>query len=80
MTHDPRFPIENFDEEPIEVEIADNPGALIEVRFSREEVRELCEEERATNTSLISLIHDHTLAAIRANRRQREAGQAEVAD
>ena len=80
MTHDPRFPLEDFEDEPIEVEVADNPGALIEVRFSREEVRELCEEERATDTSLIQLVHDLALAGIRANRRQREIGQAEVAD
>lgn len=80
MTHDPRFPIEDFEEEPIEVEVADNPGAVIEVRFSREEVRELCDEERATETSLIDLIHDLSLAGIRARRRQRESEQAEVAD
>ncbi len=80
MTHDPRFPIEDFEEEPVDVEVAKNPGAIIQIRFSKEEVQELCDEERATNTSLIDLIHDQALAAIRANRRKREAGQAEVAD
>ena len=80
MTHDPRFPIEDFEEEPIEVKVAENPGVIIQVRFSGEEIRELCDEERATNTSLIDMIHDQALAAIRAKREARETGQAEVAD
>ncbi len=80
MTHDPRFPLEDFEEEPIEVEVAENPGAVIEIRFSKEEVRELCAEEQATDTSLIDLIREYTLSTIRAKREARQANQTQVAD
>lgn len=80
MTHDPRFPDEDFEDEPIEVHVAENPGIVMQVRFDRDEFREISNEERATGQSSIELVRGYTLEAIRAKRREREAGQAEVAD
>ena len=79
MTHDPRFPIEDFADEPEEWIVADKPGAVLEVRFTYEEVKELGEEQRASGVNPIRFIHDLTLETIRARREQR-ASQAEVAD
>ena len=80
MTHDPRFPDEDFEDEPIEVIVAENPGAVFEVHFTFDEVKELSEEQRATGVNPIHFMHDVVLEAVRANRVAREAGQAEVAD
>ena len=80
MTHDDRFPLENFEEEPEEVVVAPNFGIIAEVRFERDEFREISDEERETGRSSLDLIHDYTLATIRANRAARLANQAEVAD
>ena len=80
MTHDPRFPLEDFEDEPIEVEVAVNPGAVIQVRFNRDEVRELSQEQRETGVLPTTFIREYTLETIRARRRGREASQADVAD
>ena len=80
MTHDPRFPPEDFDDEPVEFEIAANPGIVIQVRFSGSEVRELGDEQRCTDVLPTTFVREYTLAAIRAKREERETGQAEVAD
>lgn len=80
MTHDPRFPLEDFEEEPIEVEVAANPRAIIEVSFDRDQIRELGREQRDTGVLPTTFIREYTLEAIRAKRREREQGQAEVAD
>ncbi len=79
MTHDPRFPDEAFEDEPEEWIVADNPGAVLEVRFTYEEVKELGDEQRASGVNLIRFIHDLTLETIRKRRIER-ASQAEVAD
>ncbi|MXY86578.1 MAG: hypothetical protein F4Y95_08865 [Chloroflexi bacterium] len=79
MTHDPRFPDEDFEDEPEEWIIAENPGAVLEVRFTSEEIREIGEEQRATGMNPIHFIHDLTLDTIR-ERRAKRSGQAEVAD
>lgn len=79
MTHDPRFPDEDFEDEPVEWIVADKPGAVIEVRFTFDEVKELVAEESATGVSHIQLVHDLSLDVIR-DRRAKRAGQAEVAD
>ena len=79
MTHDPRFPDEDFEDDPVEWIVADKPGAVIEVRFTFDEVNELVAEEAATGVSHIQLIHDLSLDVIR-DRRAKRAGQAEVAD
>ncbi len=80
MTHDERFPDSDFEDEPIEVIVAENPGVIIELRFSGDQVREIGDESRATGLRADHLIRDYTLAAIRAKRLEREASQAEVAD
>ncbi len=80
MTHDPRFPDEDFEDEPVEVLVAENPGLVMQVRFDREEFREVSEEERVTGRSSIELVRSYALEVIRAKRREREANQAEVAD
>ena len=80
MTHDERFPDEDFEDDAEEVLIAPNPGIIAQVRFERHEFRELSAEEEATGRSSIDLIHDYALATIRANQAARAAGQAEVAD
>ncbi len=80
MTHDLRFPLEDFEDEPIEVEVAADPRAIVEVAFSRDQVRELGQEQRDTGVLPTTFIRDYTLEAIRAKRRNREQGQAEVAD
>ena len=80
MTHDPRFPLEDFAEEPIEVEVAADPRAVIEVSFNREQIRELGQEQRDTGVLPTTFIREYTLEAIRAKRRDRQQGQAEVAD
>ncbi len=80
MTHDPRFPDEDFEDEPVEVIVAENPGAVFQVRFTFDEVKELGEEQRASGVNPIHFIHDVALETVRARRRAREAGQAEVAD
>ena len=80
MTHDLRFPLEDFEDEPIEVEVAPDPRAIVEVAFSRDQVRELGQEQRDTGVLPTTFIRDYTLEAIRAKRRNREQGQAEVAD
>lgn len=79
MTHDLRFPDEDFEDEPVEWLVADQPGAVIQVRFTFDEVKELVAEEMATGVSHIQLIHDVALDVIR-ERRAKRAGQAEVAD
>ena len=79
MTHDPRFPDEDFEDEPVEWIVADKPGAVIEVRFTFEEVKELVAEEVATGVSHIQLIHDLSLDVVR-ERQAKRTGQAEVAD
>ncbi len=80
MTHDERFPDSDFEDEPVEVIVAENPGLILELRFSGDEIREIGEESRATGLRSDHLIRDYTLAAIRAKRKEREANQAEVAD
>lgn len=80
MTHDPRFPDEDFADKPEEWIVAENPSAIFEVRFTYDEVKELSEEQRATGVNPIHFMHDVVLEVIRAKRRAREAGQAEVAD
>ena len=80
MTHDPRFPDEDFEDEPFEVEIAENPVVIMELQFSGEEIREIGEESRTTGLKANHLVREYTLAAIRAKREERQAGQAEVAD
>ena len=80
MTHDPRFPLEDFEDEPIEVEVAANPGAIIQVRFNRDEVRELSQEQQETGVLPTTFIREYTLEMIRARWREREASQADVAD
>ena len=80
MTHDERFPDEDFEDEPIDVHVAANPGVIMQVRFERDEFREISNEERETGMSSIELVREYALSAIRARRRAREAGQAEVAD
>jgi len=79
MTHDPRFPDEDFEDEPVEWIVADKPGAVIEVRFTFDEVKELVAEEVATGVSHIQLIHDLSLDVVR-ERQAKRSGQAEVAD
>lgn len=79
MTHDLRFPDEDFEDEPVEWLVADQPGAVIQVRFTFDEVKELVAEEVATGVSHIQLIHDVALDVIR-ERRAKRASQAEVAD
>lgn len=79
MTHDPRFPDEDFEDEPVEWIVADKPGAVIQVRFTFDEVRELVAEEAATGVSHIQLIHDTALDVIR-KRQAKRASQPEVAD
>ncbi|MDE2746454.1 MAG: hypothetical protein OXI41_10800 [Chloroflexota bacterium] len=79
MTDDPRFPDEDFEDEPVEWIVADKPGAVIEVRFTFDEVKELVAEEVATGVSHIQLIHDLSLDVVR-ERQAKRSGQAEVAD
>ena len=79
MTHDPRFPDEDFEDEPEEWIVADQPGVILQVRFTSEEIHELSEEQRASGVNLIRFIHDLTLETIRERRGKRVA-QAEVAD
>lgn len=80
MTHDERFPDSDFEDEPIEVIVAENPGMILELRFSGDEIREIGDESRVTGLRADRLIREYTLEAIRARRREREASQAEVAD
>ena len=80
MTHDPRFPPEDFEDEPVEFEIAENPDVILELRFSGDEIREIGQESRATGLKANRLVREYTLDAIRAKRRQREANQTHVAD
>ena len=80
MTHDERFPLEDFGEEPVEFEVKQNVPSTIRVRFTRDEIRELGQHQRETGVLPTTFIHDYTLAAIRANRAARMASQAEVAD
>ena len=79
MTHDPRFPDEDFADEPEEWIVAENPGAVLEVRFTYNEIQELGEEQRATGVNSIHFIHDLTLETIRG-RRAKRTSQTEVAD
>lgn len=79
MSHDNRFPDEDFEDEPVEWIVADKPGAVIQVRFTFDEVKELVAEEAATGVNHIQLIHDLSLDGIR-ERRDKRASQAEVAD
>lgn len=80
MTHDPRFPDEDFEDEPIEVEVRRPVGMVYEIRFSGEEADELLEERRYTDLNTIEMIREYALEVVRTKRRAREAGQAEVAD
>ena len=80
MTHDERFPDSDFEDEPIEVIVAENPGMILELRFSGDEIREIGDESRLTGLRADDLVLRYTLEAIRAKRREREQGQAEVAD
>ena len=80
MTHDLRFPDEDFEDEPIEVEVSDAPGLIAQVRMSREELREFSDEERVTGVRITTMLREYALETVRARRRAREAGQAEVAD
>ena len=80
MTHDLRFPEEEFEDVPVEFEIAENPEVILELRFSGYEIREIGEESRTTGQKANDLVREYTLAAIRAKRKERKTGQAEVAD
>ena len=80
MTHDPRFADEDFEDEPTEVEVASDPAIIVEVRLSREELRELSDEERATGMRITTMLRDFALETVRARRFERRAGEAEVAD
>ena len=80
MTHDERFPDSDFEDEPIEVIVADNPGMILELRFSGDDIREIGDESRLTGLPADHLVRIYTLETIRAKRREREQGQAEVAD
>lgn len=80
MTHDLRFPDEDFEDEPIEVEVALDWDFVVEVRISREELREFSDEELATGMRITTMLREYALETVRARRRAREAGQAEVAD
>ena len=80
MTHDERFPDSDFEDEPIEVIVAENPGMILKLRFSGDEIREIGEESRATGIRSDRLIRDYALSAVREKRKARETGQAEVAD
>ena len=80
MTHDERFPDSDFEDEPIEVVVAENPGVILELRFSGDEIREIGDESRLTGLRADRLVREYTLATIRAKRDAREANQAEVAD
>ena len=80
MTHDLRSPDEDFEDEPIEVEVALDWDFVVEVRISREELREFSDEELATGMRITTMLREYTLETVRSRRRAREAGQAEVAD
>ncbi len=80
MTHDERFPESDFEDEPIDVVIAENPGVILQLRFSGDEIREIGDESRVSGLRADRLVRKYTLAAIRAKREERETGQAEVAD
>ena len=80
MTHDERFPDSDFEDEPIEVIVAENPGMILELRFTGDEIREIGDESRLTGLRADHLVREYTLEAIRAKRRDRKQGQAEVAD
>ena len=80
MTHDERFPDSDFEDEPIDVVVAENPGVILQLRFSGGEIREIGDESRVSGLRADRLVREYTLAAIRAKREERETGQAEVAD
>ena len=80
MTHDERFPDSDFEEEPIDVIVAEKPGVIVELRFSGDEIREIGDESRVTGLPADRLIREYTLAAIRARRQERVASNTEVAD
>lgn len=72
--HDRRFPPADFEEEPVEVEIADDPGVILELRLSGDQIREIGEESRTTGLNADLLTREYTLEAIRAKREERKAG------
>lgn len=80
MTHDERFPDSDFEDEPIDVIVAENPGVILELRFSGDEIREIGDESRLTGLRADHLVREYTLSAIRSKREARESSQAEVAD
>ena len=80
MTHDERFPDSDFEDEPIDVVVAENPGVILQLRFSGGEIREIGDESRVSGLRADRLVREYTLAAIRAKREERETGQAEAAD
>ena len=79
MTHDPRFPDEDFEDEPVEWEIAENPGVILSLRFNGDEIREIGQESRETGIKENDLVRSYVLDHIHLLRSQR-ASQAEVAD
>ncbi len=80
MTHDERFPDSDFEDDPIEVNVAENPGVVLELKFSGDEIREIGDESRLTGLRVDHLVREYTLSAIRAKRAARGSSQAEVAD
>ena len=72
MTHDERFPDSDFEDEPIEVVVAEKPGVILELRFSGDEIREIGDESRLTGLRADRLVREYTLATIRAKAATRE--------
>ena len=76
MTKRP-YSVDDFEDEPVEVEIAEDAGIVIAVRFSRDEAYELGDEQLRTGVYPTTFIREYTLAAIRAGR---EADREQLAD